>query len=102
MSAPSPQWHLLREPSAKLWIGVSTVAEAKREEKKVMPIDGNRDEQDNELQGVADESAQADPQAAGDSGLAAEVQKLKAEKEDLMQTMMRRQADFENFRKRTE
>ena len=78
------------------------MAEAKREEKKVMPIDGNRDEQDNELQGAADESAQADSQAAGDTGLAAEVQKLKAEKEDLMQTMMRRQADFENFRKRTE
>jgi molecular chaperone GrpE len=78
------------------------VAEAKREEKKVMPIDGNRDEQDNDLQGVPDESVPADPQAGGDSALAAEVQKLKAEKEDLMQTMMRRQADFENFRKRTE
>ncbi len=78
------------------------MAEAKREEKKVMPIDGNRDEQENDLQGVADESVPADPQAGGDSALAAEVQKLRAEKEDLTQTMMRRQADFENFRKRTE
>jgi molecular chaperone GrpE len=34
--------------------------------------------------------------------LTAEIQKLKAEKEELMQTMIRRQADFENFRKRTE
>jgi molecular chaperone GrpE len=31
-----------------------------------------------------------------------ELQKLKAEKDELMQTMIRRQADFENFRKRTE
>jgi molecular chaperone GrpE len=44
----------------------------------------------------------ADPQAGGDASLSAELQKLKAEKEELMQTMIRRQADFENFRKRTE
>jgi len=31
-----------------------------------------------------------------------ELQKLKAEKDELLQTMIRRQADFENFRKRTE
>jgi molecular chaperone GrpE len=67
-----------------------------------MPIDGNPGEQDNDLQGAADESASADPQPGSETGLAAEVQKLKAEKEDLMQTLMRRQADFENFRKRTE
>jgi molecular chaperone GrpE len=34
--------------------------------------------------------------------LASELEKVKAEKEELMQTMIRRQADFENFRKRTE
>ncbi len=42
------------------------------------------------------------PLATGESSLASEFQKLKAEKEDLLQTMVRRQADFENFRKRTE
>ncbi|HWF13951.1 MAG TPA: nucleotide exchange factor GrpE [Candidatus Acidoferrales bacterium] len=78
------------------------MAEAKREEKKVMPIDGNPSEQDNESQNIAEDPISVDPQAGIDSALAAEVQKLKAEKEDLMQTMMRRQADFENFRKRTE
>lgn len=78
------------------------MAEAKREEKKVMPIDGNSGEQDNESQNIADDPMSVDPQAGTDSALAAELQKLKAEKEDLMQTMMRRQADFENFRKRTE
>ena len=56
------------------------MAEAKREEKKVMPIDGNPGEQENDLQGVPDESAPADPQAAGETGLAAEVQKLRPKK----------------------
>jgi len=78
------------------------VAEAKREEKKVMPIDGNPGEQDNESQNVPEDPISADQQAATDAALVAEVQRLKAEKEDLMQTMVRRQADFENFRKRIE
>lgn len=78
------------------------MAEAKREEKKVAPIDENPAGQDPDSPYILDDSEPADPQAGGDSALAAEVQKLKAEKEDLMQTMMRRQADFENFRKRTE
>jgi molecular chaperone GrpE len=34
--------------------------------------------------------------------LTEELARLKAEKEELLQTMIRRQADFENFRKRTE
>jgi molecular chaperone GrpE len=38
----------------------------------------------------------------GETSLAAELLKLRAEKEELLQTMIRRQADFENFRKRTE
>ena len=42
-----------------------------------------------------------DPQA--DSGSATEeVQKLLAEKQELMDTLVRRQADFENYRKRVE
>lgn len=76
--------------------------EPKREEKKVVPIDDNPAGQNPDSSYILDDSAQTDPQAGGDSALAAEVQKLKAEKDDLMQTMMRRQADFENFRKRTE
>jgi molecular chaperone GrpE len=79
------------------------VAEPKREEeKKVIPIDGIDDD-------GAPDSAQdsGDPipdesSARGDVSLADELSKLKAEKAELMQTMIRRQADFENFRKRTE
>jgi molecular chaperone GrpE len=78
------------------------VAEARREEEKVIPIDGVRAEREVDLSRATDDPSSADPQAAGDASLAAELQKLKAEKEELMQTMIRRQADFENFRKRTE
>jgi molecular chaperone GrpE len=39
---------------------------------------------------------------AGDFALADQVQKLLAEKQDLMNTLVRRQADFENYRKRVE
>ena len=68
----------------------------------MLPIDERPDGQSDDSPYILDDSAPADPPAGGDSALAAEIQKLKAEKEDLMQTMMRRQADFENFRKRTE
>lgn len=40
--------------------------------------------------------------AAGEGGLAEEVQKLTAEKQELTDTLVRRQADFENYRKRVE
>lgn len=36
------------------------------------------------------------------SGFAEQLQKLQAEKQDLMNTLVRRQADFENYRKRVE
>jgi molecular chaperone GrpE len=78
------------------------VAEARREEEKVIPIDGVRAEREADLSRASDDPSSADPQATGDASMAAELQKLKAEKEELMQTMIRRQADFENFRKRTE
>jgi len=78
------------------------MAEPKREEKKVFPIDENPVRQGDDSSYILDDSAAADPQSGGDSALAAEIQKLRAEKEELMQTMMRRQADFENFKKRTE
>lgn len=36
------------------------------------------------------------------TGLAEQLQKLQAEKQDLLSTLVRRQADFENYRKRVE
>jgi molecular chaperone GrpE len=78
------------------------MAEPKREGKKVLPIDENPAAQNDDSTYILDDSAGADTPAAGDSALAAEIQKLKTEKEELLQTMMRRQADFENFKKRTE
>jgi molecular chaperone GrpE len=78
------------------------VAEAKREEEKVIPIDGVRAEREAELSQASDEGSSQDPPVAGETSLSVELQKLKAEKEELLQTMIRRQADFENFRKRTE
>ena len=39
---------------------------------------------------------------AGDASLAEQLQKLAADKQDLQNTLIRRQADFENYRKRVE
>jgi molecular chaperone GrpE len=39
---------------------------------------------------------------AGDASAAEQIQKLVAEKQDLQNTLVRRQADFENYRKRVE
>ncbi|HEV7968372.1 MAG TPA: nucleotide exchange factor GrpE [Candidatus Acidoferrales bacterium] len=78
------------------------MAEPKREEEKVIPIDGVRGEAESDSTRAAGEPSSADPPAAGETSLAGELLKLKAEKEELLQTMIRRQADFENFRKRTE
>ena len=76
------------------------MAEAKREEEKVIYIDGVRVEPESAQS--SDDSPSSDPPAAGETSLASEIEKLKAEKEELLQTMIRRQADFENFRKRIE
>jgi molecular chaperone GrpE len=78
------------------------VAEAKREEEKVIPIDGVRAGPDAELPRASGGSSSDDSPAAGETSMTDELQKLKAEKDELLQTMIRRQADFENFRKRTE
>ncbi len=54
------------------------------------------------------EGADADPESAnreneaGVAALADKIQKLTAEKQELMNTLVRRQADFENSRKRVE
>lgn len=78
------------------------MAEPKREVEKVIPIDGPRGEREDNTTKATDDSASGDAAAIGNVSLAEELAKLKAEKEELLQTMIRRQADFENFRKRTE
>jgi molecular chaperone GrpE len=78
------------------------VAEPKREEEKVIPIDGVRDDGAADSAQASEDPSPADSAAKGEATLADELSKLKAEKAELMQTMIRRQADFENFRKRTE
>jgi molecular chaperone GrpE len=79
------------------------MAEARREEEKVIPIDGKRPEEEAGAAPAANrESMTTDTPAPTEAALAAELQKLKAEKEELLQTLIRRQADYENFRKRTE
>jgi molecular chaperone GrpE len=74
----------------------------KREEEKVIPIDDPRGQREGGSAQSSDDSSAVDSQSGGDTSLVAELLKLKAEKEELLQTMIRRQADFENFRKRTE
>ncbi len=78
------------------------MAKAKREEEKVIPIDGVPLDREGGSPQSSDDPASSDPPAGVGTSLAEELEKVKAEKEELMQTMIRRQADFENFRKRTE
>ncbi len=68
----------------------------------MIPIDGNRGERESDPAQPSGENSSADPSTSGEISLAEEFSKLKAEKEELLKTMIRRQADFENFRKRTE
>ena len=75
------------------------MAEAKREEERILSIEDSREKSGADAAGAP---AAGDPPVANEAGLAAELAKLRAEKEDLLQTLVRRQADFENFRKRTE
>jgi len=58
----------------------------------------NARENDQDVKRPAAESGPADPPSAIDDRIA----KLEAEKEDLRKTLIHRQADFENFRKRVE
>ncbi|HEY2138526.1 MAG TPA: nucleotide exchange factor GrpE, partial [Chthoniobacterales bacterium] len=77
--------------------------EPKREEEKILSYDTGREEKNERPAFFAgDEATSVDAPSPADEALAAEVQKLRAEKDELLQTMVRRQADFENFRKRTE
>jgi molecular chaperone GrpE len=78
------------------------LAEPKREEDKIFSYNTGRNENEDGSVPILDGDAAQDDPPAGGEGLAAELAKLRAEKEDLTQTLVRRQADFENFRKRTE
>ena len=51
---------------------------------------------------AATADAQAQPASGGDPTAAEQLEKLQAEKQELMNTLVRRQADFENYRKRVE
>ena len=77
------------------------MAEARREEEKVVPIDGSPVEREADMSHVNDDPS-PDPQPDGETSLASQIERVKGEKEELLQTMIRRQADFENYRKRIE
>ena len=53
-------------------------------------------------QGQFETEADTNTSASTTAGSAADIQKLLAEKQELMNTLVRRQADFENYRKRVE
>ena len=80
------------------------MAKPKREEEKVIPFDSEHGgEAANEsLSRPGDDSPSQASGTGGDSALAAEIAKLRGEKDDLQQLLIRRQADFENYRKRIE
>jgi molecular chaperone GrpE len=76
------------------------LAEPKREEENIFSVEDPREAEARiDAEGNAEP---ADPPRADDTGPAAELNKLRAEKEELLLTLVRRQADFENFKKRTE
>jgi molecular chaperone GrpE len=75
------------------------VAEPKREEEKVFSIETG-EPVPSEPSFLGGDPPQAPP--AEESALAAELAKLRVEKDELYQTLVRRQADFENYRKRIE
>ncbi len=77
------------------------MAEPKREEEKIFSYDtGERTPDAPSVLG--EDTAPAGTEQGEESPLAVECAKLRAEKQDLLQTLVRRQADFENFRKRIE
>jgi molecular chaperone GrpE len=80
------------------------VAKHKHEEEKVIPIDSEHggEAANDPLARPGDDHPSEASETGGDSALDAEVAKLRGEKDDLQQLLIRRQADFENYRKRVE
>jgi molecular chaperone GrpE len=77
------------------------VAEPKREEEKIFSYDTG-ESAPSEPSFLGEDPPPGGPAPGEESALAVEIAKLRAEKEDLLQTLVRRQADFENYRKRIE
>jgi molecular chaperone GrpE len=77
------------------------VAEPKREEEKIFSYDTG-EPAPSAPSFLGEDLPPGGPAPGEESALAVEVAKLRAEKEDLLQTLVRRQADFENYRKRVE
>jgi molecular chaperone GrpE len=77
------------------------VADPKREEEKIFSYDtGESSPTASSFLGDNPSPGASAPE--DESPLAAEIANLRAEKEELQQTLVRRQADFENYRKRIE
>jgi len=77
------------------------VAEPKREEEKIFSYDTG-EPPSSEPSVLGDDPPPGGSAPGEESDLAVQVARLRAEKEDLLQTLVRRQADFENYRKRVE
>jgi molecular chaperone GrpE len=77
------------------------LAEPKREEDSIFSIDDDRADR-NARESSSPGMDPASDDSVAETGTAAELAKLRAEKEELLATLVRRQADFENFKKRTE
>jgi len=75
------------------------VAEPKREEEKIFSYDTG-EPPSSEPSFLGDDPPPGGSAPGEESALAVQVARLRAEKEDLLQTLVRRQADFENYRKR--
>jgi len=77
------------------------VPEPKREEEKIYSLDTGEPES-SASSFLGDDPSPGGSAPGDESALAAEIAKLREEKEGLHQTLVRRQADFENYRKRIE
>ena len=75
--------------------------EPKREEEKIYSLDTGEPES-SASSFLGDDPSPGGSAPGDESALAAEIAKLREEKEGLHQTLVRRQADFENYRKRIE
>jgi molecular chaperone GrpE len=77
------------------------VTKSKHEKDEAASFTGGESANDPALILSGDPASGADAPGA-DAAFALEIAKLRAEKDDLLQTLVQRQADFENYRKRTE
>src|ERR1700680_468913 len=88
-------------PNSKESPKESSKEDSKEPKKVILEFDrGTRSATDPDAAAQAPDVPDAPETTAGP--LAAQLARLKAEKDELMQTLVRRQADFENYRKRIE